>query len=171
MRLRELEKKDAPLMFEWMQDQNVIQALAADFGHMKIENCLAFIESARVDENNKHFAIVDDQDEYLGTISLKNIDWKNKTGEYAISIRSKAMGTGVARNATEELLRRAFTEMEINKVYLCVFPENIRARKFYEKCNFVYEGTFRNHIITPDGMVHDLMWFSIIKEEYLSEDR
>ena len=39
-------------------------------------------------EDQQHFAIIDDQDdEYLGTISLKNIDLKNKNAEYAISTR------------------------------------------------------------------------------------
>ena len=42
----------------------------------------------------------DQDDEYLGTISLKNIDLKNKNAEYAISTRKKARGTGANQQAT-----------------------------------------------------------------------
>ena len=56
---------------------------------------------------------------------MKNIDLDNKKAEYAICVRKKAMGTGVAKEATLEILRIAFEEMGLNKVYLNVITENI----------------------------------------------
>ena len=68
-----------------------------------------------------HFAIVDDKnDEYLGTISLKHIDYKNHNAEYAISTRKKVRGSGIAQKSTELILDYAFNNLDLHKVYLNV---------------------------------------------------
>lgn len=166
--LRMLKKEDAPLMLEWMHDANVGGKLAADFEHMTIENCIGFIESATLDEKNLHRAICGEDGEYLGTISLKNIDEKNANAEYAICMRTKSIGTGMSRIATDEILEIAFRELKLRKVYLCVFEQNIRAVKFYKKYGFVYEGTFRQHSVSKENpeAYNDLMWFSMLNTEY-----
>ena len=85
-------------------------------------------------EDQQHFAIVDDQDdEYLGTISLKNIDLKNKNAEYAISTRKKARGTGANQKATESLLKYGFDKLQLHRIYLNVLSSNKRAISFYKK--------------------------------------
>jgi RimJ/RimL family protein N-acetyltransferase len=94
-----------------------------------------------------HLAIVDEKDYYLGTISLKEIDHAAKNAEYAISTRASAHGTGAALQATREILRIAFEELHLDRVYLNVLDENSRANRFYQKCGFRYEGQFRDHLL------------------------
>ena len=74
MRLRKLEKKDALYMLEWMHDENVVQWMQTDFASKTLEDCERFIESSAQDASNLNLAIVDDHDEYMGTVSLKHID-------------------------------------------------------------------------------------------------
>lgn len=159
MRLRELELKDAKYMLEWMHDPNVSDYLGKDFKSMTIENCKAFIESAKTDVNNRHFAIADDNDEYMGTISLKEIDRDNKRAEYAISCRTKAIGNGFASWATKELFRIAKDEIGLELIYLNVYKTNIRAQKMYLKVGFV-SATKPDYIDVDDDR---LIWF----EKYL----
>lgn len=167
MKLRELELKDAPLMLEWMHDESLVEFLQANFKEKQLSDCEAFIKACKKDEENKNWAICSDEDEYLGTISLKHIDQKNGNAEYAISMRKCALGTGASRFGSEELLRIAFEEMGLNRVYLNVLVDNIRANKFYEKMGFVYEGTFKEHLYVNEKYC-DLKWFAITKTEYES---
>ena len=44
MRLRDLELKDAPLMLEWMHDENVVEKLRGKFKEKTIEDCKSFIK-------------------------------------------------------------------------------------------------------------------------------
>lgn len=157
MRLRELNLKDAEYMLEWMHDPNVSECLGKDFKSMTIDNCKAFIESACSDDDNRHYAIVDDNDEYMGTISLKEIDRVNKRAEYAISCRTKAIGQGFAVSATKELFRIAKDELGLSLIYLNVYKTNIRAQKMYQKVGFI-------NIPKPEFIEENddrLIWFEV----------
>lgn len=157
MKLRPLKEKDAIYMLEWMHDDNVSGYLGKNFAEMTIDNCKAFIANAKTDEDNIHFAITDDSDEYMGTISLKNIDYNNKRAEYAISCRTKAMGKGFATFATEELFKIAKDKMGLELIYLNVYDYNIRAQKLYKKTGFTPVECFE---FIKEETDKRLLWFA-----------
>ncbi|SCY72649.1 GNAT family N-acetyltransferase [Butyrivibrio sp. INlla14] len=136
MMLRSLKNEDAPFMLEWMHDESVVHNLHKNFASFTIEDCYRFIDfSTKEQGKDIHFAIVrdDGSDEYLGTISLKNIDRETKSAEFGITIRKSAMGTGCSQEAMEELLSKVIKENGITRVYWCVDTKNVRALKFYDK--------------------------------------
>ena len=108
---------------------------------------------------------MDENDDYLGTISLKDVDIISGNAEYAISLRKKAQGRGIATQATKELLKKAFEQFGFEKVYLNVLADNEHAIHLYEKCGFVYEGEFRRHLFLK-GEYKTLKWYSVLKKEY-----
>lgn len=114
----------------------------------------------------RHYAICDDNDAYQGTISLKDIDKENGTAEYAIVLRRQAQGKGYARFATQEILRIAFEELGLHKVYLNVWKENTHAVGFYEHMGFRREGEAREQIVLH-GKRCSLLWYGILENEYL----
>ena len=150
--LRKLKDKDVYLMLEWMHDPEVNKNFRFDFASMTEEKALDFISNS-FDEKNQHFAIVDFNDNYLGTISLKNISEIDKNAEYAIVTRKEVWGSGVAKKATAEILHYAFNELNLHRIYLNVLDENIRANKFYRKVGFSFEGTFKDHIVGGGGEI------------------
>lgn len=156
--LRNLEEKDAPLMLEWMHDPSIACFFRFDAMSMTEEKCIEYIRAANSDENSRHFAIADENDEYLGTISLKNIDKEKKEAEYAISTRKKAHGTGATMTATKEILRIAFEELGLERVYLNVLAENTRANAFYKKVGFQFDYCEKN-AVEINGEKKDLNWF------------
>lgn len=164
MQLRKLKSKDAHYMLEWMHDEDVTKFMKADFMKMSLQDCEKFIVAAQTDRQNIHYAVCDEKDEYLGTISLKNISLHDRNAEYAIIFRKKAIGTGVAMEATKEILRIAFDELKLNRVYLDVLSDNKRAVKFYEKVGFVKEGVWRQHFFLK-GKYRDVIWLSMMKGE------
>lgn len=131
MVLRQLNTKDAPFMLEWMHDNSVVQDLQTDFASKTIEDCLEFIKASKDESENLHLAIVDNNDEYLGTVSLKNI--AVSFAEFAITVRSSAMGKGIAKDAMEKIIDIGFEEKDLEGIYWCVAPSNKRAIRFYDK--------------------------------------
>lgn len=157
--LRRLEENDATKMLEWIHDTNINCNFRCGFSEMTIEDVKKFIQTS-FDEKNQHFAIVNENNEYMGTISLKNINKIDNNAEYAIVTRAKAHGKGYAFQATKEILNYAFNELNLHKVYLNVLEENERANKFYKKCGFRYEGMSKE-ILYINGRYHNLNWYAI----------
>lgn len=118
-------------MLEWMHDKDVVHFMKAEFQHKTLSNCEEFIESAQDDRNNLHLAAVDDNDTYMGTVSLKNID--RGSAEFAITMRKVAIGKGYAAEAMKQIIDKGFNELGLKYVYWYVRPENKRAVRFYDK--------------------------------------
>ena len=166
--LRRLETKDAPYMLEWMREPTIACFFRFDAETMTEDACAEFILSSLQDSHSAHYAIVDTTDEYLGTISLKDINFEKKSAEYAISLRKKAHGTGVAREATWEIWRIAFELLGLEEVFLNVLTENIRANAFYNNVGFQYQYT-EEYAVEIRGEMKSLNWYRITKEDYLEQ--
>lgn len=157
MKLRKLKIEDAPKMLEWMHDSSVVEHLQTDFSKKSINDCLRFIENS-INEKNINYAIADDNDEYMGTVSLKNIF--SDEAEFAITIRKCAMGKGYSIEAMKKIIEYGFNELSLHKIYWCVNPINKRAVRFYDKNDF--------NRITPELICSNLDGYSFeqIKEYY-----
>ena len=118
-------------MLEWMHDSDVVQNMQTDFAHKTLSDCENFIRSSQTDNKNLHLAVVDDENTYMGTVSLKNIE--NGAAEFAITVRKVAMGKGFSRYAMSEIIRIGFEKLKLRSIYWCVSPENKRAVKSYDK--------------------------------------
>lgn len=162
MIIRKLVKKDAPLMLEWMHDSSVVEYLATDFASKTIEDCERFIESSWQDEDNLNLAIADDEDIYLGTVSLKHIDKVAGTAEFAITMRASAMGTGASAFGMAEILRRGTEELGLDAIYWCVSKQNHRAIKFYNKRYSTTEIVPKNILSNySKEQLEDFLWYVV----------
>lgn len=136
MKLRKLRAEDAPLMLEWMHDPDCVSLLQSDFMSKTADDCLRFIAYAQNTRDDLHLAIADEQDTYMGTVSLKHIDKTAGRAEFAIATRRCAMGTGISAAAMAEIIRMGLEELALREVYWCVSPDNRRAVRFYDKNHY-----------------------------------
>ncbi len=165
MQLRKLKIKDAPLMLEWMHDKSVVGDLRTDFSQKTIEDVEKFIEFSWDINANLHLAIVSDEDIYMGTVSLKHIE--EGSAEFAITVRSEAMGHGYSWFGMEEILRKAFNDLNLRSVYWCVSRNNKRAVRFYDKHNFNEVLDVSNNLLSRYQGIENLKWYSVLKgDEY-----
>lgn len=165
IKLRPLCQKDAPFMLEWMTDPEITRFFRFDASNVSLRTCKEYIENSAEAKNAVHFAVVDENDEYLGTISLKEIDTENRCAEYAISMRKKAHGTGAALNATKLILEYAFEKLGMERVYLNVLAENLRANAFYRKAGFCFVNE-EPDALELRGQMKDLNWYEINSYKY-----
>ena len=168
--LRELKETDAELMLEWMHDSEVQKGFRKNMLAATLEDAKSFCRKSKIPDKvsqgeSLHFAISDENDEYLGTISLKNIDLESMTAEYAITTRRRVSGQGIGFMATGMILNKAFKDYGLHRVYLSVLEDNESAIKLYEKCGFKFEGEFREHIKKGDNYMN-WKWYGILEDEY-----
>ena len=133
--LRPLMEKDAQRMVEMMQDAQTTQYLQIGGPDYTLDTALRFIAGTADETCSVHRAVVDENDVYQGTISLKNLDMDKKEAEYAISMHPQAQGKGAAMAASAAILELA-RQMGFKRIYLNVLAENERANRFYQKFGF-----------------------------------
>lgn len=167
MYLRKLELKDAPLMLSWMHDESVVGNLHTDFASKTLEDCEKFIEHAQDMNSDAHFAIASDEDEYMGTVSLKHIDRNTRSAEFAITIRKESMGRGYSWFGMEAIIEKAFSEFSLESVYWCVSRRNQRAVRFYDKHNFHEAVDISQEILKRYTEADNLKWYSVLKGDVL----
>lgn len=160
--------KDAPLMLEWMHNDSVVHDMGTDFSKKTLGDCHAFITLSQNDSPCVHRAIVDDTDEYMGTVSLKNVDTVNKNAEFAITIRKCAMGKGYSAYGMNEIIRMGFQEYDLKTIYWYVSKNNTRAIRFYEK-NGYKQVDFSK--INTGGIqrMEKYQWFAIQRPDLLHD--
>lgn len=161
MYLRKLKLEDAPLMLTWMHDEGISGMLRGDFVSKTIQNVEDFIRTSWEDMHNLHFAIAADTDEYMGTVSLKNIE--DGSAEFAVVVRNEAMNKGYSWFGMESILERAFDELELKSVYWCVSRINKRAVRFYDKHNFKEALDIPDKISARYEGIENLKWYSVLK--------
>ena len=162
MMLRKLEQRDAPLMLEWMHDESVTSHLATNFRDKTLDDCQGFVCWANQTDSDLHLAVADENDTYMGTVSLKHIH--NGTAEFAITVRTSAMGKGYARWGMAAILEKGLQEMGLSAIYWCVSRENTRAVRFYDKNGYQRTEDVPAHILaayTPQQL--DGFYWYVVK--------
>jgi diamine N-acetyltransferase len=158
--LRPLKLEDAEYMLEFIEDNEIANNFKFTRYPFSIDGFSNFIRKSWSNDSDIHYAI--ETNEYAGTISLKNFNKIDRTAEYAIVLRKKYWGTGIAKEATAEIINYGFNVLNLEKIYLNVLSSNIRAQKFYEKLGFSLEGTFKRHVFV-NGKYEDLNWYCLFR--------
>ncbi len=109
-------------------------------------------------------AIEDRRDGALvGFVYLNNLDWFSRNAEFGVLIGEREkQGKGFAREALELVVRYAFQELNLHKIYLRVVSFNKRALELYRTFGFAQEGVQRRHAFVR-GRYHDVVLMGLIR--------
>ncbi len=158
-------------MLQWMHDEKVVAHLSANFAAKTLADCESFIAYAQDAQDDLHLAVVDETDEYMGTVSLKHLDRSHKTAEFAITFRTQAQGKGYASFGMREILRFGLETMSLEAIYWCVSPANGRAVRFYDKNGYRRTSQVPQHILQAYDPAMVLQWYVFEKEDMVCSER
>jgi len=166
--LREIQRSDLTDINRWRNDKSLVDFLGAPFRFIDKEIDEKWFDnylSSRT--NNIRLAICEtSSNKLLGAIYLLQIDWLNRSCEYAIQIgETSSHGRGIGFQATMKILEHAFYDLNINRVFLTVLESNERAIRLYRKIGFIEEGKCRKAVF-KNGRYTDLVQMSILLDEF-----
>lgn len=169
VRLRAIERSDIPMFVRWFNDPELLRYLSM-YVPMSQASEEQWFERVLKDETQHIFVIEAADGTAIGNLGLFSIDWKNRSAGLGIGIGEKeCWGQGYGSDALRTLLRLAFGEMNLNRVYLHVYDFNKRAIRCYEKIGFQHEGRLRQAQYTGGRYVDELI-MGILRSEWESRE-
>jgi len=106
-------------------------------------------------------------DRAVGATRFIDLDLTHRTVEIGNTwLASQWRGTRVNTEAKLLQLTYAFDTLDMMRVSFKTHASNQKSQAAIKAIGAIYEGTFRNHYIMPDGSSRNSPWFSIIRKEW-----
>jgi RimJ/RimL family protein N-acetyltransferase len=103
----------------------------------------------------------------VGSTRFIDLDMNHRTVEIGHTwLAPEVHQRGVNPEAKLLQMTYSFEELGLNRVAFKTHHENLQSQAAIRKLGAVYEGTFRNHYVMPDGSLRNSVWFSVVKEEW-----
>ncbi|MBL7198581.1 MAG: GNAT family N-acetyltransferase [Anaerolineae bacterium] len=164
-RLRRIERQDLATFVRWFSDPQVREFLVLNRPISMAEEEQWFENQLR-DHSTEIFSIETADSEHIGNIGLHNINWVHRHAELGIVLGEKQFwGQGYGSDAIRTLLKFAFQELNLHRVSLRVYEDNVRGIRAYQKCGFAPEGRSREAIYRK-GRYCDELLMSILRHEF-----
>lgn len=104
----------------------------------------------------------------IGTIDLR-VDMKKGKGEIGYILNQNYSKKGYATEAGKKLLEFAFETLELEKIVTSCDARNTSSEAVMKRLGLQLEGRSRHHEIWKNGEWIDLLFYSILKEEYVNQ--
>lgn len=169
VRLRHAERADLPKFVAWLNDPEVRRGLVLYLPLSQAEEEEWFENALKSPPPERPLVIEAGSGEdwkTIGNSGFHNIDWRNRSAELGIVIGEKSYwNKGYGTEVMRLLLRHGFKTLNLHRIYLRVFQNNLSAIRAYEKAGFVHEGKQRQAEY-QDGSYLDVILMSVLKSEW-----
>lgn len=167
VRLRAREPDDVERAYTWINDREVTQFLTARYPLSRAdEQCWLEGTATNGFAAGVHLAIETMGGVHIGNIDLTETRAEDRKAGLGVMIGEKEYwSNGYGTDAIVTLLRLAFAEMNMHRVWLLALDFNDRAIACYKKCGFQEEGRLREELFSG-GRYHDLVAMGVLRDEF-----
>jgi RimJ/RimL family protein N-acetyltransferase len=174
VRLRAVEHEDVKKFHEWVNDPEVTRGLAMYLPMSLADEENWFNSMGKRDPREKPFAIEIHKGKtwkLIGNCGVFDIESVNSCAELGIMIGDKSeWNKGYGAEVMTLLVRHCIETLNLNRVSLKVYTDNIRAVRSYEKAGFILEGRLREAVY-KFGKYEDVLIMSVLRSEWVSKKK
>jgi RimJ/RimL family protein N-acetyltransferase len=166
IRLRAVQDGDRDILFEWINDRELLVKNAPYRPTAQANHQQWFVDVTK--RSDLAIFVIEElaPARAIGTCQLLNIHPVFQSADLQIRIAiGEQQGKGLGSQAIELLVEHGFRHLNLQRIALQVFATNARAIKAYEKTGFVHEGRLRNAAFI-DGQ-----WIDVLCMARLRSDR
>jgi RimJ/RimL family protein N-acetyltransferase len=155
---------DLPDLFRWINDREQV-LLNAPYRPVFEANHREWFENIRHRADVVVFGIRRvDPPSLIGVCQLHSIHAIHRTAELQIRIgEPSARGRGYGTEAVRRLVEFGFKDLDLQRIALHVFADNLAGIRVYEKSGFVREGLLRRGAYI-DGTYKDVVIMAVLKD-------
>ena len=166
IRLRAREPEDEPQLHEWFNDPEVTEHLSQRYP-VSHHGEKAFLDALwDVGYGNANFAIETlAEKRMIGGCGLMKVSAEDRHAELGIAIGDKAFWNGgYGTDTMRALCRFGFEIMNLHRIELDVYADNLRAQRVYEKVGFRLEARKRQALY-KFGRYEDVLTMGLLEGE------
>jgi ribosomal-protein-serine acetyltransferase len=168
-RLRPVEDEDVPALFRLVDGNRAhLRAWMAWLDGTRVEadvRTWADAERAKAAEGKAVQFVILEGELPAGVVGFNEIDWTHRQVEIGYWLAENRQGRGLMTRAVEALVRVAFDELDLHRVWLRVATDNARSQAIPQRLGFRHEGTLRDAEWLYDHFV-DLDVLALLEPEW-----
>lgn len=171
--LRAIEEKDLDQLLLW-RNNSYLRKFFREFRELSTTTQKNWYSEKIIRGNdNIMFSIINlENNSLIGACGLCYVNWKNRNADFSLYIGCENfyIDCKFAFDAGETLLKYAFEELNLHRIYAEVFDFDEQKRELLQKLHFTYEGTSRDNEWSG-GAWHNSEFYSILTYEYSGNKR
>jgi RimJ/RimL family protein N-acetyltransferase len=117
------------------------------------------------DQRSDYRFVIDQDGAVVGRSDLFDIDRVSGTARIGVTIDTGHQDAGIGTETVMVLLRYAFRDLGLRRVWCDILADNRRSIRMCEKCGLREEGLLRQHY-WYDGAYRDAVVMGILREEW-----
>lgn len=167
--LTPLKKEDSKKLYEWINDREtrICSYYYTPISELQHDEWFNKIQKR---DDLFIFAIRTADGDIVGTCQVYNINWVYRSAMFQIRIGKENRNKGIGTKSIKKLLQFTFFDINMNRISLEVFENNIPAIKLYTKCGFIKEGELKEAIYI-DNEYRNLIIMGITRGGYNNATR
>ena len=166
IRLRLREPEDEPQLYRWFNDPDVTEHLTVRYplSHAQEKSFIEHTNAASFGQTSFGIETIE-EGRLIGGCGLEDMSPENGTATLGIAIGDKQFWDGgYGTDTMRTLCRFGFEMMNLHRIELDVYAENLRAIRVYEKVGFAHEGV-RRQAHYKFGRYHDVLVMGLLRGE------
>lgn len=168
LKLRPVTLTDAEDMFEYASNEETTYYVFNT--HRTIEDTRFSIANYFMAEPLGKIGIeLKSEQKLIGTIDIR-VDMKKSKAEIGYALNRDYFNQGYATEASREMLTLAFETLELEKVVSSCDKRNKASEAVMKKLGMTKEGESRHHEVWKNGEWVDMLFYSILREEYFADN-
>lgn len=162
--LRAFEEDDIPALLAWAADEEIDALVEGDYPRTP-DDVAAWLGERHRNPLKRHYIIDRTGRGAIGDIELDYIAWRSGEAELRIRIGERdCWDRGYGTESIIALLRHAFFDLGLRRIYLRVLAHNRRAIRCYRKCGFRAEGSIVR--AGKDGLPRRIILMRVLRAEF-----
>lgn len=168
VKLEEVSEKDIDGIFTLYSDAEIMRCFGRAPISSKQEALEIILQNKRMNDEGlgiRYSAYLKDTDAFVGIITLKRYDERNRRAEIDYIVAKEHQKKGLASEMLKLFLDDVFKKWRLERISAFVFLENESSCKLLEKFNFNKEGILI-HWTCVDDVFYDSYSYSLVLSDF-----
>src|SRR5262245_23817354 len=145
----------------WVNDREVMQYFANRQTDVTPEEERRYLEMLIASKNDRAWSVYAG-DDYVGQTSINQIYWPARNGRVFLVVRKAMQHRGHGTAMLRGLMRLAWEDLDLTKLWLIVRKDNRPAQAMYLEQGFDFEGVLRDEYHVG-GRFHDMVRMAVLR--------